>query len=81
MTDDYPMIYGGAQAATGVHTVGGNAMGAPIAPDPAGERGKGRDSLRQKSAPEPPPTSSSSLASTAVPQSAQYLHPPATDGR
>ena len=81
MPDDYPMIVGGKQAATGVHTVGGNAMGAPVAPGPAEERGKGRGSLRQKSAPEPRPTSPSSHASTAVPQSAQYLHPPDTDGR
>jgi len=80
MIDAYPMTLGGMQVATGVHPVGGNAMGAPIAPDPAGERGKGRGSLRRKSAPEPPPTSSSSIASTTVPQNAQYLYSPAIDG-
>ena len=80
MIDVYPMTLGEMQVAKGVHPVGGNAMGAPIAPDPAGERGKGRGSLRQKSATEPPPASSSSIASTTAPQNALYLRSPAIDG-
>jgi len=33
MIDVYPMTLGGRQVATGVHSVGGNAMGAPSAPE------------------------------------------------
>ena len=55
MNDACPISLGEVQVATDMHPVGGNAVGVPIAPDPAGERGKGRGSLRRKSAPEPPP--------------------------